>query len=221
MNLGFPMARSYTVYTRAGETGAARMLGHQFSIDSRLHKNPERVMLQVKCYDFKFIRSKNINNAPARHIWNKEFASRYAAWKQNCKLQACTREVFNDVSYIWKKVDCLANIIIPLFLQTQTWAESDNIDPRHPTDMAFIKSQRSRVMTSYLRPYISGRARKFTTNALSSKSNDDSVGRICYNGCNERLVRNQKHLNKTRSLPAIRSPTLSAFTFNHYLNTLA
>jgi len=43
-------------------------------------------------------------------------------------------------------------------------------------------------MNSYLSAHISSSARKYTTNARGSKSNDDSVRRICYNSCNEELV---------------------------------
>ena len=65
-----------------------------------------------------------------------------------------------------------------------------------PWEHGIYKSQRSRIITSYLCPHISSRARKYTTNARSSKSNDDSVGWICYNGYNERLVGSPKHFNK-------------------------
>ena len=73
-----------------------------------------------------------------------------------------------------------------LFLQTQTWAESDNVHPRHSKYTTFIRASDQEFMTSYLCPHISSCARKYTTNARGSRSNDDSIRWICYNCCMKR-----------------------------------
>jgi hypothetical protein len=72
MHLGFPISQCYTVYTRAWSCS-----------NTSYFKNAARVILQMKKKKKSVKKIVSMNNAPARHIRDKELASRYSACRKD------------------------------------------------------------------------------------------------------------------------------------------